>query len=624
MPFAEPLPQGYSNVLSMCGIIGSIQSHNVVPFLMTGLRRESYRGYDSSGLVVLNDKPQIIKAVGKLEKLEEKISIQEPSGPIGIGHNRWATHGQVNLKNTHPHIDNSGEFFIVHNGIIENFAELKHKLAKKGYTFTSDTDSEIIAHLIAHFYSDNLEEAVSQALGLTKGTYGLIAMTVHEPEKLVAARMSSPVVIAVTKSKSYIASDAAALTGYTDKIVFLDDHEIATVRPGSYQVTDLNNKIKHKKITDFTWQEADTEKGNYPHFMLKEIHEQPQSLKNTMRGRLLPKSKTIKLGGLTAIDSRLEHIERLSIIACGTAYYAGMVGQYMLEEFAGIPTEIAIASEFRYRHPVVTPNTASIFISQSGETADTLAALEMVNDRDELSIGIINTVGSTIARTVDVGLYNHAGPEIGVASTKAFTSQLTMLALLTVYLGQKRQLDQKTALQIITHLARLPDQIEHIITTQTKTIQKIASQIKDAGDVLFIGRKYNYPIALEGALKLKEVSYVHAEGYSAGELKHGAIALIDPSVPTIAIAPQDSVYDKTVSNMQEVNSRSGPIFAIATDKDKDIPLLASSTIFIPKTLEMLTPILSVIPLQLLAYYVGLERGLDVDKPRNLAKSVTVE
>lgn len=610
----------------MCGIIGSIQPHNVTPFLLTGLQRESYRGYDSSGLAVLDkdNHPHLIKAIGKLEQLEDKIANQEPSGTIGIGHNRWATHGTVTLKNTHPHTDSAEEFFLVHNGIIENFAELRTKLTNKGLTFHSDTDSEVIVQLIAHFYDGNLEDAVSQALALVQGTYGLIAMTVHEPDKLVTARLSSPVVIATNGSKAFIASDATALTGYVDQLVFLDDHEIATVNAGSYQVTDLNNKVKHKQITDFTWQENDADQGQFAHFMLKEIHEQPLSLTNTMRGRLLPESNTVKLGGLTAVEGRLAQTERLNIIACGTAYYAGLVGQYMLEEFAGIPTTPAIASEFRYRHPVVTPNTASIFITQSGETADTLAALEMVKARHELTIGIVNTVGSSIARAVDVGLYNHAGPEIGVASTKAFTSQVVMLALLTVYLGRQRNLSEDQAQAIIAGLQQLPQHIQHILETQDATVRHVAKTIQQAGNVLFIGRKYNYPIALEGALKLKEVSYLHAEGYSAGELKHGAIALIDPLVPTIAIAPQDSVYDKTISNMQEIKSRSGPIIAVATEGDTDIPALADATFFIPPALEMLTPILATIPLQLLAYYVGLERGLDVDKPRNLAKAVTVE
>ncbi|MEK7557171.1 MAG: glutamine--fructose-6-phosphate transaminase (isomerizing) [Patescibacteria group bacterium] len=608
----------------MCGIVGCISKDNVVPFLLEGLHKESYRGYDSSGLCVFAPAPVTIKAVGHLDQLESKLAGLDMSGHLGIGHNRWATHGGVTEQNAHPHADCKERIFVVHNGIIENHAELKGKLQEKGHTFGSETDTEVLAHLIEQFYTGNLEDAVRQSLQVVRGTYGLIAISADEPDKMVAARMSSPVVVSVAGTKGYVASDPTALAGHTEHLTFLDDGEVAVIKAGEFHVTDLNSKIKYKPLTKLDWSSEAVDLGAYPHFMLKEIHEQPVSLTNTLRGRLLPKTGDVRLGGLTSITGQLRRVKRCQIVACGTACYAGRVGEYMLEEQAGIPCEVDIASEYRYRNPMVDKYTAFVFISQSGETGDTLAALEEVKRKGGLTLGIVNTIGSSIARATEAGVYNHAGPEIGVASTKAFTSQLAVLAMLTVLLGRQRHMSQSTAAEIIQELARLPEKLAAAASVSEKTLQRLAENLVNARTVLYIGRKYQYPIALEGALKLKEVSYIHAEGYGAGELKHGAMALIDKAVPTVAICTQDSVYEKTLSNLQEIKSRSGPIIAIATEGDTQIESVTKDVIYVPQTLEMLQPIINVVPLQLLAYYAGVARGLNIDKPRNLAKSVTVE
>lgn len=608
----------------MCGIVGCIAKENVTPFLLEGLKRESYRGYDSSGLCVLSAAPVTIKAVGHLDQLEDKLAGLAVDGHIGIGHNRWATHGGVTETNAHPHADCTSSFFVVHNGIIENYAELKEKLQTKGHTFISDTDTEVLAHLIEQVYAGNLEDAVRQALPLVRGTYGLIVISTLEPDKMVAARMSSPVVISVTTTEGYVASDPTALVGRAQNMTFLDDGEVAVIKTGEFHVTDLASKIKYKPLTKLDWSGETVDRGSYPHFMVKEIYEQPASLRNTLRGRLLVDKGDLRLGGLLPVLPQLRRIQRCQIIACGTASYAGRVGEYMLEEYAGLPTEVDIASEYRYRNPSVDGRTAYLFISQSGETGDTLAAVEEVKRKGGLTLGIINTVGSSIARATEAGVYNHAGLEIGVASTKAFTSQLTVLAMVTVLLGRQRHMSQSAAAEIVAELARLPEKIEALLSQNQTPLQRIAQHLIQARTVLYIGRKYHYPIALEGALKLKEVSYIHAEGYSAGELKHGALALVDMAVPTVAICPQDSVYAKTLSNLREIKSRSGPIVAIATEGDKHIQDVAEDVIYIPHTLEMLQPIISVVPLQLIAYYAGVEKGLNIDRPRNLAKSVTVE
>ena len=608
----------------MCGIVGYVGKKEALPLLIEGLKRESYRGYDSSGVAVFNGEEIVAtKAVGKLEKLEEKLGNSEIKGGIGIGHSRWATHGQVTEENAHPHSDCKKNIFVVHNGIIENFEQLKEKLQKEGHTFNSETDTEVLSHLIEKFFAGSLEDAVREALLHVKGTYGLVVIAKDDPGKIVAARLSSPLVLAVNDSGGFVASDPAALISHSNKMVFLDDYEIATIKADGFTVTDLQNNKKEKKVTKLDWTVEEAQKGGYDHFMLKEIMEQPESIENALRGRVVVKEGRVRLGGLEKIEVQLQKVERLNILACGTAYYAGMVGKYMMEEYTGIPTEVDVASEFRYRKPIIDKKIASLFISQSGETADTLGALQEVKRKKGLSLGIINVVGSSVAREIDAGVYNHAGPEIGVASTKAFTSQLTVLALLTIYLGRQRGMSQAVGQKIAKGLLELPKLVTQVLGKKEE-IKRVAEKYKDAQNFLYLGRKYNYPIALEGALKLKEISYAHAEAYPAGEMKHGPIALIDENFPTVVLAPSDSVYEKMMSNIQQIKARKGPVIAVATDGNKEIAEVADDVFYIPKTLEMLTPILSVIPLQLFAYYIAVARGLDPDKPRNLAKSVTVE
>ncbi len=609
----------------MCGIIGYIGKQNALPLLVDGLRRESYRGYDSSGIVVFGkNKVHHVKSVGKLEKLEEKLGDHSLFvGTIGIGHNRWATHGNVTEQNAHPHTDCKQNIFVTHNGIIENYRILKEKLEAKGHKFISQTDTEVLPHLIEHFFQGNLEEAVRKALRLVKGTYGIAVISRDDPEKIVGARVSSPLVISVNGSGGFIASDPAALISHSNKMIFLDDLEVAVIKPDSFFVTDIYNHPKTKEITELEWTVEEAQKGGYPHFMLKEIMEQSETIENSTRGRLLKEEGKARLGGLESVEQRLRDIKRVNIIACGTSYHAGLAGEYMLEEYAGLPCDVDMASEFRYRKAIVDKDAAFIFISQSGETADTLAALKEVKEKGGLTLGIVNVVGSSVARETDAGVYNHAGPEIGVASTKAFTSQLAILSLLALFLGRQRDLSLIMGQRIVKEIGQLPQLISQTLKNASR-IEALAQKYKRISNALYIGRKYNYPVALEGALKLKEISYIHAEGYGAGEMKHGPIALIEENLPTIAIVPSDSVYEKMVSNIQEIKARNGPVIAIATEGNEEIKKIADDVLYIPKTLEMLTPILATIPLQLFAYYIGTLKGYDVDKPRNLAKSVTVE
>ncbi len=608
----------------MCGIIGYIGKENATPLLLEGLRRESYRGYDSSGIVVF-DGPTVhyIRAVGKLEKLEEKLTGNAFSGNIGLGHNRWATHGGVTEGNAHPHADCKEDIFLVHNGIIENYAVLREKLKKKGHRFTSQTDTEVLPHLIEHFFKGNLEQAVRTALKLVRGAYGIAVISKQDPGKIVVAKLSSPLVLSSNATGGFVASDPAALLAHSNRMVFQEDREIGGIGPDRISVTDFQDRIKVKAVTELDWTLQKAEKGGYPHFLLKEIMEQPESISNALRGRLLPDEGMAKLGGLDPFKERLREIERIQILACGSASYASRVGEYMLEEYAGIPTETDIASEFRYRKPVFDKKTLSIFVSQSGETADTLAALHEVKEKGGLTLGVVNVVGSSVAREVDMGVYTHAGPEIAVAATKSVTAQLAVMALITVFLGRQRQLSLVMGQRITKELARIPELAKKVLEKADK-IQKIAEKYNSYSNFFLIGRKYNFPVALEGTLKLKETAYLHAEGFAGGELKHGSLALIDEHFPTIAICPSDSVYEKMVSNIQEIKARNGRVIAIATEGNEDIQKIADDVISIPKTLEMLTPILSIIPLQLFAYYMGVLRGNDVDKPRNLAKSVTVE
>lgn len=608
----------------MCGIIGYIGKENATPLLLEGLARESYRGYDSSGIVVFEkETTHYMRAVGKLEKLGEMVAGAPFSGNIGLGHNRWATHGGVTQENAHPHTDCKDDLFLVHNGIIENYAVLKEKLEKKGHRFTSQTDTEVLPHLIEHFFKGNLEQAVRAALKLVRGAYGIAVISKQDPGKIVVAKLSSPLVLSINGSGGFAASDPAALLSHSNKMVFLDDREIGVITPDKFSVTDLQDHLKVKEVTELDWTLQEAEKSGYQHFLLKEIMEQPESLANGLRGRLLFDEGMVKLGGLEPFKEKLREVERIQILACGSASYASRVGEYILEEYAGIPTEVDIASEFRYRKPVFDKKTLSIFVSQSGETADTLAALHEVKEKGGLSLGVVNVVGSSVAREVDMGTYTHAGAETSVGSTKGFTAQIAVLALIAVYLGRQRQLSLVMGQRIVKELAGIPDLVKRVLQ-QAEQVQKIAEKYQKFSSLFLIGRKYNNPIALEGALKLKEIAYVHAEGTGGGELKHGSLALIDENFPTIAICPSDSVYEKMVSNIQEIKARDGRVIAIATEGNEDIKKIADDVIYIPKTLEMLTPILTTIPLQLLAYYIGVLRGNDVDKPRNLAKSVTVE
>ncbi len=597
----------------------------VVPILLEGLKRLEYRGYDSAGLsVVSGGKFLTLKATGKVAELENKTNGKKIVALSGIAHTRWATHGKPCDKNSHPHLDCKGEISIVHNGIIENYQELRKHLQSKGHKFLSETDSEVVAHLIEEFSKKlDFREAVLEALKQIRGTYGLAIMHKNFPDQIIAARFGSPLLLGVGKGEYILASDASAIVTYTDKVIYLEDGEVAILRPDGHEVFTVRNKAVAKKINTLDWSMEQAQKNGYAHFMLKEIFEQPEAIKNATRGRLSKVDGMARLGGLRNVEKQLRGINRIIIVSCGTSYYAGLVGEYMIEEYAGIPVEVEYASEFRYRKPLLDERTAVIAISQSGETADTLAAIREAKNKGALTLGIINTVGSTIARENDSGVYNHAGPEIGVASTKAFTSQLSLLTLLAVFLGRQRDMSLVTGERILGELEKIPAHIETILKQHTD-IKKIAKKYSSFTDLLYMGRKYNFPIAMEGALKIKEISYVHAEGYPSGEMKHGPIALIDKMFPSVFIVPKDSVYEKNISGMQEIKARGGKIIAIATKGDKEIARHADDVIYIPKTLEMLTPLLSVIPLQLFAYYVGVSKGYDVDKPRNLAKSVTVE
>ena len=610
----------------MCGIIGYIGNKNAVLVGLDGLKRLEYRGYDSAGMAALDSRGRIFcrKLAGRVANLEQELQKKSINSNLAIFHTRWATHGKPTSKNAHPHWDCKKEIFVVHNGIIENYKVLKEKLEKEGHKFNSETDTETIVHLVEKFFQGNLEEAVRKALKLVKGTYGIAVVSKNEPNKIVVARNSSPLLVGIGKDEYIIASDASVVVGHTKKVVYLNDGEIGVITPEDFHILTLANQPVKKDIQELEWDIEEAEKGGFPHFMNKEIFEQPEAIENAIRGRLIKKEGLAKLGGLEDVDAlTLLSIKKIIIVACGTSYYAGLIGEYMLEEYAGIPTEVEYASEFRYRKPILGKDTAVIAISQSGETADTLAAIREAKRKGTLTLGIVNVVGSTIARETDAGVYNHAGPEIGVASTKAFVSQLSILALFTLFLGRQRQLSLVMGKRIAEELSRIPYLTKKVLAKDNE-IKKLAKKYHKFSNILYIGRKYNYPIALEGALKIKEISYVHAEGYSAGEMKHGPIALIDKNFPTIAVAPSDSVYEKMISNIEEIKTRGGPIIALATQGNKKIEKLVDDVIYIPKTLEILTPILSVIPLQLLAYHIGVLRGCDVDKPRNLAKSVTVE
>ena len=602
----------------MCGIVGYIGKRPAFPILLSGLKRLEYRGYDSFGFFVLGkEKDFLFKKVGRISDAEKELANFIVEGNIGLAHTRWATTGRVSEINAHPHFDCQKNIFLVHNGIIENYQQLKEKLIKKGHRFNSECDTEVVAHLIEKYFQDNLEEAVRKALKEIKGTYGLAIIAKNDPQKIVAARLSSPLLLGIGQDEVLVASDPAAVITHTRQVINLDDNEISVISPTNFDI------LKEKPIITIEWTPEEAEKGGYPYFMLKEIMEEPEAIENAIRGRLIPEEGSVKLGGLDSVSQKLREIKRLILVACGTSFFAAKVAEYMLQEYANIPTEAEIASEFRYRKPVVDKNTATIFISQSGETADTLGALREMKEKGILTLGITNVVGSTQTRETDAGIYTRSGPEIAVASTKAFLGQLATLAMLTVYLGRQREMALAMGKRIVDELAKFPELAKEVLK-QTPEIEKLAKKYQNFKNFFFIGRKYNYPIALEGALKLKEVSYLHAEAYPGGELKHGPLALIDKDFPTIAICPTDSVYEKMISNIQEIKTREGPVIALATQGNEDIKKIVDDVIYIPKTLEMLTPMLSVIPLHLFAYYMAVLLGRDVDKPNNLAKSVVVE
>ncbi len=616
----------------MCGIVGYLGQKEARSILLEGLRRLEYRGYDSAGIIVLDEKntPRYFKCRGKIKDLEEKIKGKKIEGNMGLGHTRWATHGAPNDINAHPHWDCSKSIFLVHNGIIENHKEIKKILLKRGHKFSSETDSEVIVHLVEDFLKkernsrhNSLESAFLKTLRLLKGAYAIALMSKDYPQTILGAKRSSPLVLGIGKEEYFLASDASAILGYASGVIYLDDGEVASINPDGFSIFDLGNNIKEKEISDIENNLIKIQKSGYPHFMLKEIMEQPESLENSQRGRIILEQGMAKLGGIESVKERLREIDKLTIVGCGTAYLAGMVGEYMIEEYAGVPVEVEIGSEFRYRKPILGKNSAILAVSQSGETADTLAAVNEAKEKGILTLGLVNVVSSTIARQTDAGIYNHAGPEIGVASTKAFTSQVEILALLALFLGRQRNLSLVMGQRIAKEIKNIPNLAKKALSL-APDIKNIAKKYYKFKNFLYIGRKYNYPVALEGALKLKEISYINTQGYAGGEMKHGSIALIDKNFPCLAICPKDSVYEKIVSNIEEIKARQGRVIAITTQGNKEMKSLADDVVYIPKTLEMLTPIISVIPLQLFAYHVSVLKGLDPDKPRNLAKSVTVE
>jgi glucosamine--fructose-6-phosphate aminotransferase (isomerizing) len=624
----------------MCGIVGYIGQREATPVILAGLKRLEYRGYDSAGIALIDHHHTngnhnatgnsatitIKKCKGKVTQLEELIRSTPKTAKLGIGHTRWATHGAPSDINSHPQTDQSGKLALIHNGIIENYSAIKETLIERGHTFQSETDTEVLAHLIGEFFTDgrNLTEAVRLALNEVIGAYGIAVISKDSPDEIICARKGSSIVIGIGDNENFIASDAAAIVSYTRNVIYLADGEIATVTRDSVKTRTIGDVEVTKDVEAITIKLEALEKGGYEHFMLKEIHEQASTVRDAMRGRVIEDEGSTILGGLKKHLPHIRNAKRILITACGTSYHAAIIGKYMLEQLAHVPVDVEYASEFRYRNPVVSEGDVMFVISQSGETADTLAAMREARRKGALALGIVNVVGSTIARESDGGVYVHAGPEIGVASTKAFTSQVTVLALLSIMLGRMKGLSVVDGKELIRALLELPSKIKTILDLSEPAIKEIVSEFKNADHFLYLGRGYNYPVALEGALKLKEISYIHAEGYPAAEMKHGPIALIDNAMPVVVLATKDDVYEKVLSNIQEVRARGGRLIIIASDGDTKIEKLAEKVIHIPETIPMLMPILSVIPLQLLSYYMATARGANVDQPRNLAKSVTVE
>lgn len=610
----------------MCGIVGYIGARNAVPIVLDGLRRLEYRGYDSAGVALLHDgRITVIKRAGKIAELQAALRTSIPECTVAVGHTRWATHGEPNESNAHPHMDCRNEIAVVHNGVIENYAALKRQLLDTGHTFRSETDTEVLPHLIEQFYvgDTNLEQAVRRALTQIKGTYGIVVVAAREPDKLIVARNGSPLAIGIGDNEHIIASDASAIVEHTRRVTYLEDGEMAVVTSGSYSTTTLAAVPVEKFVQELTLNVQEIERGDYEHFMLKEIHEQPDTIRNAMRGRLIVEEDEVKLGGLEHVRDKVLRPKRIVIVGCGTSWHAALVGEYLLEQIAGVPVEVEYASEFRYRHPIIGPGDIVFAISQSGETADTLAAVREAKVKGATVLGIVNVVGSTVARESQGGVYIHAGPEIGVASTKAFTSQLTVLALITLMIARAKGVSREKLSLLVRELHELPEKVEQVLQTSDR-IMEIARKYKGATNFLYLGRGANFPVALEGALKLKEISYIHAEGYPAAEMKHGPIALIDEQMPVVVIAPKDAIYEKVISNIQEVRARKGRLIAIANEDDHDIEHLAEDVVRVPRTFGFFGPIINVVPLQLLAYHIAVARGVNVDQPRNLAKSVSVE
>lgn len=612
----------------MCGIVGYIGEKQAFPILIKGLKRLEYRGYDSAGIALLNGDLTVFKKAGKVSELEKVTDRAHVGANIGIGHTRWATHGEPNDTNAHPHLSQSGNLAIIHNGIIENYAAIKEELGKRGYIFKSDTDTEVLVNLIEEVQkkeNTTLDNAVRIALNEVVGAYAIVVLNKNNPDQLVAARKGSPLVIGIGDNEFYIASDASPIIEYTKNVVYLDDQEYAVVnRDGSYFVRTLGNIEKSHEIQKLEFSLEMIEKGGFEHFMLKEIYEQPKAIEDSLRGRMSASQGWIKLGGLSEYENRIDNAKRFIITACGTSWHSGLIGEYLIEDLARVPVEVEYASEFRYRNPIISENDVVIAISQSGETADTLAAIDIAKERQALIYGLCNVIGSSIARASHAGSYTHAGPEIGVASTKAFSTQISLITLIALQLAMvKGTIPTSKLREILYELENIPKKIEDTLTLDAQ-IKEIAAIYKDATNFLYLGRGYNFPVALEGALKLKEISYIHAEGYPAAEMKHGPIALIDENMPVVFLATNKSAYDKIVSNVMEVKARKGKIIAVVTKGDTQIRGLADHIIEVPETEEILSPLITIVPLQLLAYHIAIMRGCNVDQPRNLAKSVTVE
>lgn len=612
----------------MCGIVGYIGRKEAFPIIIKGLKRLEYRGYDSAGVALLNGDMTVFKKAGKVSDLETIVDGGKTHANIGIGHTRWATHGEPNDRNAHPHLSQSGNLAVIHNGIIENYAAIKEELTKRGYTFHSDTDTEVLVNLIEEVQkkeNTTLDNAVRIALNEVVGAYAIVVLNKQNPDQLVAARKGSPLVIGIGEDEFFIASDASPIIEYTKNVVYLDEQEYAIInRDGTYQIRTLGNVEKSPEIKKLEFSLETIEKGGFEHFMLKEIYEQPKAIEDSLRGRMNASQGWIKLGGLTDYANRVARAERLLITACGTSWHSGLIGEYMIEDLARVPVEVEYASEFRYRNPIITENDVVIAISQSGETADTLAAINLAKERQALIYGICNVIGSSIARASHAGSYTHAGPEIGVASTKAFSTQVSIITLMALKMAENRGTIATSRMrEILYELENIPKKIEETLQLDAQ-IKEIAAIYKDASNFLYLGRGYNFPVALEGALKLKEISYIHAEGYPAAEMKHGPIALIDENMPVVFLATNKSAYEKIVSNVQEVKARKGKIIAVVNKGDTHIRELADHIIEVPETEEILSPLITIVPLQLLAYHIAIMRGCNVDQPRNLAKSVTVE